>query len=212
MNDHRYERYIMPRSKKSSIAIISALTLFVEFLSNVFKFLKKIGGNEEIAYSFFSSPDGAKELAELIFSKTKIVIDETKKLIQPLSDFITSLKLDWVNENITEANFPIQPEDLIETEKEFKEFHFGKTISSENVITEMNKENFRPATTREQLKWALKNWDGKSIIVALGQTWLDSDSSRGVSVLRLGGGGRGLGLGWSGGDWRDGYRFLGVRK
>ncbi len=200
----------MGRSKKSSIAIISALTLFIEFLSNVFKFLKKIGGNEEMTYSFISSPDGAKEFAELIFSKTKIVVDETKKIIRSLSDLITSLKLDWVNENINETNFPVQPEDLIETEKEYKEFHFRKTMSSESVIAEMNKENFRPATTREQLKWALKNWDGKSIIVALGQSWLNSYGNRHVSVLCFGL--RELDLFWFGDDWSVNSRFLGVRK
>jgi len=85
-------------------------------------------------------------------------------------------------------------------------------MSSENVITEMNKENFRPATTREQLKWALKNWDGKSTIVALGQSWLDSGRSRDVSVLRLFGGKRLLRLFWFDGDWFGSFRFLGVRK
>lgn len=85
-------------------------------------------------------------------------------------------------------------------------------MSSEGVIAEMNRENFRPATMREQLKWALKNWDGKSIIVALGQSWLDSDSDRFVSVLFLNVGGRELNLPWFGIVWGDSFRFLGVRK
>ncbi len=84
----------MGRSKKSSIAIISALTLFVEFLSNVFKFLKNIGGNEEMAYNFFSSLDGAKEFAELIFSKTKVVVEKTNELkLKLLSVFKSSISI-----------------------------------------------------------------------------------------------------------------------
>ena len=199
----------MGRSKKSSIAIISALTLFIDYLSNVFKIVKKLGGNEQMVYDFFSSFDGASEMAELIVSKTKKVV---KKTLQSLSDLITSLKLDYVNPNITEVNFPVQPGDLIETEKEFKEFYFGKRVSSEDVISKMTEQNFRPATTREQLKWALKNWDGKSIIVALGQFWLGSGSCRFVSVLGLGVGGRYLVLDWFGAGWGGDYRFLGVRK
>jgi len=135
-----------------------------------------------------------------------------KQVLKTLINLIASLKLDWVNPNMTEANFPTQPEDLIETEKEFKEFNFGKTMSSEDIITEMNKENFRPATTREQLKWALKNWDEKSIVVALGQSWLYSGGRRHVSVLCLYFSLRWLNLFWFGRDWSGDVRFLGVRK
>lgn len=194
------------RSLKSVVAVISALMLLVDWLSSLFKEVKKLGGNEESVYKFFADKAKILETAEMI------VVDKTKKLIQPLSDLITSLKLDWVNKNISEQNFPAQPEDLIETEKEYKEFHFGKTMTSENVIAEMNKKGFRPATTREQLKWAFKNWDGKSIIVALGQTWLDPGSERVVSVLHLGDGERLLYLRWFYDGWGGGCCFLGVRK
>lgn len=99
MNNRKYVRYVMGRSKKSSIAIISAFTLFVDYLSNVFKIVKKLGGNEQMVYDFFSSFDGASEMAELIVSKTKTVV---KKVSRSLSDLIVSLKLGYVNENITE--------------------------------------------------------------------------------------------------------------
>ena len=76
----------------------------------------------------------------------------------------------------------------------------------------MEKEGFRPATTRELLRWAIKNWNGKDWVVALGQTWLGSNDCRGVSALLFVGGRRQLFLYWFSSGWLDGYRFLAVRK
>ncbi|MFA5870896.1 MAG: hypothetical protein WC842_03360 [Candidatus Paceibacterota bacterium] len=56
-----------------------------------------------------------------------------------------------------------------ENKKEYQLFHFEKIISSKDVITEMNKAGSRPATLREMLRWAFKNWDRKIPIVALQQ-------------------------------------------
>lgn len=204
MKSHIYGGNYM-RSKKSSIAIISALMLFVEFLSNTFKFLKEVGGNEKMAYDYFSSPTGAKEFAELIFSK------KTSPSIPSLSTLITFLEFDSVNDNITESNFPILPEDKI-AEKKYKLFYFGKSISSKSAIAKMEKENFRPVTIRELLLWALKNWDGKTIVVALGQIWHDSDDDDDcdVSALCSYNGRRILCLDSFDFVWDNSYRFLGV--
>jgi hypothetical protein len=68
--------------------------------------------------------------------------------------------------------------------KEYQLFHFEKIISSKDVITEMNKAGYRPATLREMLWWAIKNWDQKSWVIALGQTMFDrGDCHRYVAVL-----------------------------
>ena len=103
----------------------------MNFFSNLFKMVKKLGGDEQSVYDFFSSPNGVKEVAELIVLKIK-------NSIQSLSGFISPLKLNWVNDSITETNFPVQPEDNI-PEKEYKVFHFGRSISSKDVIKEMEK-------------------------------------------------------------------------
>lgn len=208
INSYKYE-VDMARSKKSKIAIVSAFTLFTSFFSNVMKLVKELGGNEAMVYDFFSSPHGTEEVSKLIISKLERKIE---KAIQSLSDLITSLKLDWVNDNITESNFPVLPEDEIQSEKEYKLFHFGRLISSKSAIAEMEKEDFRPATTRELLSWAFKNWDGKIIVVALGQIWRDSDGNRSVSVLHFDGDKRKLNLYWFDDDWGDRYHFFGVRK
>ncbi|MFA5871079.1 MAG: hypothetical protein WC842_04345 [Candidatus Paceibacterota bacterium] len=91
---------------------------------------------------------------------------------------------------------------LRDNRKEYQLFHFEKIISSEDVIKEMNKIRFRPATLREMLRWAIKNWDRKSWVIALGQTWFDhGDCHRYVAVLNCYGNRRlspyGLNISWS---------------
>ncbi len=127
-----------------------------------------------------------------------------------LISLISSLKLDWVNSDITEEHFPIQPEDN-DSKKEYKVFNFG-TVSSEDAIAGMEKEDFRPATLREQLTWAKDNWDRKSWIVALGSRWLDPGGDTHVPVLLRNVAKCRLDLYWFRNDWLGHYSFLGVRK
>ena len=189
----------MARSKKSGIALISALVLFVEFFSNLFKMVKKLGGDEQSVYHFFSSPKGVKKVAELIVPLTI-----------SFSDSIVPLKFGYVNSNITEQNFPMQQGD--NDPMEYKVFHFGGSISSENVIKAMTKENYRPATLRELLRWAKNNWNVNDRIIALGQIWLNADSHRYLAVLDFDGGRRELGLRWFGFVWNVSDHFLAMRK
>jgi len=127
--------------------------------------------------------------------------------MKTLKQLIKQNKLDYVNSDITEKNFPF---DKKWKEPEYKLFHFGRNISSEDTITEMKKEGFEPATLQDLLNW--KDWNGNDYIVALRQPWLDSDGGRYVSVLFLSDGGRRLDLFWFDYDWFVSFRFLGVRK
>ncbi|MCK9370241.1 hypothetical protein M0R04_10075 [Candidatus Dojkabacteria bacterium] len=127
--------------------------------------------------------------------------------MKSLKALIKQNKLDWVNDNITEKNFPLNKN---WKESEYKLYHFDKYISSEDVIEEMNKDGYEPATLQDMLNW--KDWNGKDWVVALGQMWLDSFSSRYVSVLFFDGGKRRLGLTWFDLDWDDVCQFLAVRK
>lgn len=86
--------------------------------------------------------------------------------------------------------------------KEYKLFNFEKIIASKDVILEMSKTGYRPATLRELLVWAIKNWNGKDWIIALGQTMFDhGDCHRYVAVLNCYENRRlslyGFNLGWS---------------
>ena len=92
-----------------------------QFISDLRKDVKDLGGNDQIFYEGIKSDSKIrKEFAELIVSKKQITLS--------LPYLISALKLDWVNSNITEANFPIQPEDN-NFPKEDKVFHFNKDIS-----------------------------------------------------------------------------------
>ena len=122
-----------------------------------------------------------------------------------LKKLIEKGKFGYVDPDITEANFP----DLKQKKGGYKLFHFDRYISSEDVIKEMANEGFRPADLRELITW--KDWNGKDTVVALGQTWRDSDGDRFVPYLYFGGGRR-LSLDWYDGGWYALYRFLAVRN
>ena len=122
-----------------------------------------------------------------------------------LESLIKKAKFDYVNSNITAANFPAPK--TINTD--FKLFHFDKYISSEDAIKEMEREGYSPANIYELLSW--KEWNDKDVVVALG------------SVAGFGGGRCVACLGWDdslryldlynfGGVWIGGWRFLGVRN
>ena len=122
-----------------------------------------------------------------------------------LSKLIEKGKFGYVNSDITEANFP----DLKSKAKEYKLFHFDRTIFSEDIIKEMQKEGWEPADLRQLLSW--KDGNEKDWVVALGQEWRDSRGDRGVPYLDFDGE-RMLRLGWDGGGWHARCRFLAVRN
>lgn len=125
-----------------------------------------------------------------------------------LKYLISKNKLAWVDSDITEANFPVQPQD--KDKVEYKLYSFDRNISSEDAIIEMQKEGYEPTTLRQLLSW--KDWNGEDWAVALGSVWRDGYGLRGVPVLGCDVAKRGLYLGWFEGDWGDVSRFLAVRK
>ena len=161
----------------------------------------KAGLDEKLSQKIIESRGNeiAKKMIKIIFNE-----------IQSFSDSIVPLKFGYVNPNITEQNFPMQQGD--NDPMEYKVFHFGGSISSENVIKAMTKENYRPATLRELLRWAKDNWNGLDRIVALGQIWLDEVGTPFVVVLILDDGKRKLYLHWFDFGWLDNYCVLAVRK
>ncbi len=138
----------------------------------------------------------------------EIEVDGTKTLEQLIADG----RYDWKSSDIKKKNFPIKNETKRTATIEL--FHFGKNISSEDAIKEMEKEGFQPATIEELLALGAKHPDlqREFPIIALGSVWHDCDGDRGVPGLGLGGGGRGLGLYDWGGAWGGRFRFAGVRK
>lgn len=82
--------------------------------------------------------------------------------MKPLTQLIEQNNFDYVNSNITEELFPA-PKTI---SNEYKLFHFGREISSEDAIEEMKVEGYRPSNIYELLEWT--GWNGKDSVVALG--------------------------------------------
>jgi hypothetical protein len=129
-----------------------------------------------------------------------------------LSDRITLGKYDWVNSDITEKNFPDKEDG--DYEVEYRIFHFNRSISSESIMAEMEKEGFKPANILELLKLGeiQPNLQKEFPIVALDSNWIDQDDVHNVLIIRSDCGRRILILNWLNYEWDERYRFLGVRK
>ena len=125
-----------------------------------------------------------------------------------LQNLIESLKLGYINKDITNENFPDDGRLLTDS----KVFDFNKLISSEEAIAEMKKDGYIPANLREMLFWAKDNWDNKNWVTALGSVYRHWHVGRGVPWLWRDAGGRGLYLGAFADGWDDGFRFLAVRE
>lgn len=128
--------------------------------------------------------------------------------ISKLSKLIADLKFDYVNSDIKDDSFD-EPKELGTV---FELVHFDKYISSEDAIKELSKDGWRPANAWELLEYAKSGWNNKDWVVALGSTAQFDVHGRYVLGLDAVGSGRGLGLGYWGGDWSASCRFLRVRN
>jgi hypothetical protein len=155
------------------------------------------------------SRESVSSLASLITYTFIILVDETKTVVK----LVKEGKFDWSNDYISSKNFP----KLAEGRKTLREtviFHFGKSISSKQVIVEMDKAGYRPATIWELLGLALKEPDlqRKFSIIALGSTCYFDDLYHVAFLYERSGGCRELSLCHFGNDWGADNRFLGVHK
>lgn len=112
-------------------------------------------------------------------------------------------RFDYVNSGI-EPNFTIEEP----RSQEYKLYHFDKNVTSEEVVKEMGKEGYAPATLGELLSW--KNWNDMDLVVGLGSV-AEVGGRRRVPYLGGDGSSRRLSLGWWGREWRRYCRFLAVR-
>src|SRR3989344_4013195 len=128
-----------------------------------------------------------------------------------LPEMIGAGKYDCTNSEITRERFPIQGKGSRQVEAAL--FHFGRGISSEDVIKEMDQAGYRPAKTKELLAFGEHNPEVQRSfpVVELGYAAVVRGSRH---VLCLGGcvSWRWLVLDWFDFDWRARCRFLAVRK
>lgn len=171
-------------------------------LGQVEAVVNKLGGMEGVK-RFLS---GEMVVKAVVGEVVRLFVDYT----QPLSELIKSCNFDWINSDITEKHFPTAKRP--NQEVEFKMFHFNRYITSDQVIQEMDEEEYRPAELPELLAYAKSNPDEqrKYPIVGLGSVWRNFRGSRYVPCLWRDSCGRGLD--WYGSEWHERCRFLGVRK
>lgn len=136
-----------------------------------------------------------------------ITIDETKMV----EELTIEGKYNWSNSYITSENFP-RPEDGTKAEKNIVLFHFEKEMTSEQVIAEMEKEGYRPATTHELLALGIAEpkLQSEFPIIALGSVCVLCGGGR-VALLNGCVSKRGLDLDGFDCDWGDCRRFAGAK-
>ena len=129
-----------------------------------------------------------------------------------VEDGIKAGNYDWKNNDITSKHFPSQETGSREVVIEL--FHFGKDMSTDEVLAELDKQGYRPATLKELLPLGEKypNLQREFPIIALGSVWRDSNGNRFCPYLGRDGSERNLDLRWVGRRWGDGCRFAVVRK
>jgi hypothetical protein len=96
---------------------------------------------------------------------TTVPVDETRTV----EDELKEIAFDWVNNDITSINFPVH-EDGKSSEKEIFLFNFERKILGAEVIAEMDKAGYRPATVWELIGLVQKepNLPKQFPLVALG--------------------------------------------
>jgi len=199
-------------SRKSDI--VSAAGLLTGIFSRMMAEVRKKGGSDEHIHRL-TTPEADTiwpQIADLIVGSTrqafKVVVGYTRTLKQ----MIHAGNYDWVNPDINEMNFKVEGQG--KQEKEVVLFHFGRSISSEDAISEMSKAGYRPAKIEELLALgaAYPELQKEFPIVALGSAWQSPDGNRRVPCLLWFGRERYLDLYWFGLDWDEDYRFAAVRK
>ena len=121
-------------------------------------------------------------------------------------------KYDWMNDDITEAHFPLTGSGT--TELEGILVHFNRYISTNDALAELDRPGLRPADFQELCAFGATHPEvqRKFPIVELASVWTYRGGYRCVAYLWSDADGRYLRLSGVAGGLGDGYRFLAFRK
>jgi hypothetical protein len=159
------------------------------------------------------------ELAALLVTMFTAVVATVVNAFSVVVDYSKSLKAmiedghyDWKNNDITSDNFSVTGSGQVNSGLEL--VHFGKHVSTQDVLAELDKRNLCPATLPELLAFGAKypEEQRKYPIIALGSVWADRDGRRDVACLCGNDRGRDLGLVCYVFGWRGYCRFLAASK
>lgn len=193
---------------KKTEEIIRGAGMFQSLITLLVEKVKELGGRMEDLYRLIT-PEGAGTLLQIC----QLIVEagqKAKKFFSlSLAEMIKRGKYDWVNSDITEGHFPVDAAGSESEEVEMKEFHFNRTMTSPEVIAEMAKEGWKPASIWHLLFFGYKypNKQKEYPIIALGSVWRGCVAYLGWRGFR-----RDLDLGGFGLRWIANCRFLAVRK
>jgi len=171
--------------------------------------LNRLGGMEVARGILRGTIEVVVKVISFVARTITVLVDETKTV----DELVKACKFDWANSNINSVNFP-NPAGGTTGDQELALFYFSKTMSSDAVSADMDKEGYEPATIWDLLALAQKepNLQRQFPIIAMKSVWRDSDRRRCVPCLYGGAPGRGLSLSYLDDVWSDGCRFLARRK
>lgn len=129
-----------------------------------------------------------------------------------LADMIATCKLDWVNNDITQEHFQITGNGTVELTSGL--IHYARPMSTDNILMDLDRRGYRPATLPELLAFGAKfpEKQREFPIVALASVCRLSYGNRYVACLDGGASGRYLRLYYLEHAWSSHCRFLAVRK
>lgn len=192
--------------------LLSALGTAFQIFKAITDEVLNLGGNDEDVRKILKCEELRKKIGKLLTEVVRPVFKVVVDYSCSLAEMISAGHYNWTHNDITTEHFPVQGEG--KQEIEITLFHFGKTTTSEEVLAEMEKQGYRPATIEELLALGASQPELQKQfpIVAFGSCWRSQGGRRRVPYLYWSCNERELNLGWFEDDWGGYCRFLAVRN
>lgn len=131
-------------------------------------------------------------------------------VVRTLADMLAAGKYSYLNPNITEKNFPVNP--ALYTIEGSKLYHFNKRMKTAQVFVAIRADGYEPDGLEKLLAYGAEHPEEqrKYPIIGLGSSWVDPGGDRNVPYLGESDRERYMDLDWDGpgGEWDEHCRFL----
>lgn len=187
-----------------------AMETFIALVEEV----EDLGGSDEDTRRIKTDKALRRQIAELLIQDRAIdgrfAVTVNRDL--SLADMIAAGQYDWLDSGITAERFPVSGSGA--SEVEIVLVHFGRDMSTDAVLKELDVRGYRPAKIEELLALgaAQPELQRQYPIIALASVWRDPRGYRRVAYLDGTGAERYLRLHWYVHGWRDVCRFAAIRK
>ena len=205
-------------AKRNVPLFVSAVGWIASLVEKLINVLREKGITDEEIHSLVTK-DGdvligaiADAIVEFLKKTKKIIYSIFVDYTKSIEELVKLGKYDWANGDITTKNFPTKRSGKMKTEINL--IHFDRSISSEEVLKELDKMGYRAAELYELLTFGARYPDVQREfpVVALGSVWQSPSASRCVAYLRRRDSKRYLLLYDFGRGWSAYCRFAAVRK